>query len=67
MGRILCIVSNDKVEVMHRSRYCIYCQSSPGNEVVRREGFLSDQDFQKSTAKHYSTKSEIIYSPRKDA
>ena len=31
------------------------------------EGLCSNQDFRRSTARHYSKKSELIYSAKKDA
>ena len=47
----------------------IHCQLSRRKELVRRGrcSSLSNQDFRRSTAKHYSKKSELIYNPKKDA
>ena len=47
----------------------ICCQLSQDKELAKRGQFssCSNRDFRRSTAKHYSKKSEFIYNAKKDA
>ena len=61
------IVSSNKEEVVWEKIRC--CQLSRDKELVKmgKCSSWSNQDFRRSTAKHYSKKTEWIYDAEKDA